>query len=193
MDQNIKGKCVMKQKNKKKIYVLLTRFPDTGSKWIQAMTGFFYTHASIGLEEDMNTFYSFVEKGFIVEDINRYNKPDRDPFPCQLYELEVSERVYSSAKRIIEYYVRKKEKMSYTRFGLVMSLLRIPIKRKHKFICSQFVAHVLKRAKATRLKKYTVLYLPGDFKKLEELKLVFEGNLQTFIAHFGIEPKPYLA
>ena len=196
MNQNARGTHMLNSKNqktKKKVYVLLTRFPDTGSKWIQALTGFFYTHASIGLQEDMNTFYSFVTKGFIVEDISRYNKPDRAPFPCQLYELEVSEKVYESVKRIIQYYVRKKEQMKYTKFGLVMSLLRIPVKRRHKFICSQFVAHVLKRAKAANLKKFTVLYLPGDFKKLSEMKLIFEGNLQSFITYFGIEPKPCFA
>lgn len=193
MDLQVKGNSVMKQKNKKKVYVLLTRFPDTGSKWIQAMTGFFYTHASIGLEEDMNTFYSFVTKGFIVEDIHRYIKPDRDPFPCQVYELEVSEKVYIAVKRVLQYYVRRKQKLAYTKLGVVLSLLRIPFKRKHKYICSQFVAEVLKRAKAVKLKKFTVLYLPGDFKKLSEMKLVFEGNLQSFITYFGIEPKPCLA
>lgn len=182
-----------KQKNKKKVYVLLTRFPDTGSKWIQALTGSYYTHASIGLEEDMNTFYSFVVKGFIVEDIQRYNKPDRAPFPCQVYELEVSESVYDSAKRIIQHYINKKDKFSYTKIGLLFSLMRIPYKRKHKYICSQFVAEVLERAQAAKLKKHTVLYLPGDFKKLSELKLVFEGNLQSFITHFGVERKQYLA
>ena len=118
MNQNARGTHMFNQKNqktKKKVYVLLTRFPDTGSKWIQALTGFFYTHASIGLQEDMNTFYSFVTKGFIVEDISRYNKPDRDPFPCQLYELEVSEKVYESVKRIIQYYIYQETSKNFLR------------------------------------------------------------------------------
>lgn len=55
----------------KKIYILFTRFPDNGSKVIEALTGCYYPHASIGLEEDWNTFYSFVTKGFIVEKITR--------------------------------------------------------------------------------------------------------------------------
>lgn len=188
MSQNSRGNSVMKENNKRKVYVLLTRFPDNGAKVIQAMTGSFYSHASIGLEEDMNTFYSFVVKGFIVEDITRYIKPDREPFPCQLYELEVSEKVYRAVKRIIQFYVRRKQELSYTKLGVVLSLLRIPFKRKNKYICSQFVAEVLKRAKAANLKKFTVLYLPGDFKKLKEMKLVFEGNLQSFITHFEIKP-----
>ena len=47
---------------KRKLYVLLTRFPGRAAIAIQAFTGCYYTHASIGLEEDMNTFYSIVGK-----------------------------------------------------------------------------------------------------------------------------------
>ena len=64
---------------KRKIFILLTKFYDTGSKLLRFATGTYYTHASIGLEEDMNTFYSFVLKGFIEEKITRYNKPGRIP------------------------------------------------------------------------------------------------------------------
>lgn len=35
----------------RKIYILLTRFPDNGSKAIEALTGCYYPHASIGLEK----------------------------------------------------------------------------------------------------------------------------------------------
>lgn len=189
-----KKNSIRKSKNqeKKKVYILLTRFPDNGSKVIQALTGSFYTHASIGLCEDMNIFYSFVVKGFIVEEITRYIKPDRAPFPCQLYEIEVSDKVYRAVKKLIEHFKERKHHMSYTRFGLVMSLLRIPFKRKDNYFCSQFVAEILKRAEVAKLKKFTVLYLPGDLSKLSEIKLVFEGNLQSFITHFGIQ-QPSLA
>jgi hypothetical protein len=63
------------------------------SKMVQFFTRCYYTHASIGLEEDMNTFCSFVIKGFRVEKITRYEKPDRESFPCMLYEMEVSDEV----------------------------------------------------------------------------------------------------
>ena len=172
----------------KKVYVLLTRFPDNGAKIIEAITGSFYSHASIGLSEDMNTFYSFVVKGFIVEKVTRYIKPEREPFPCQLYEMEVSEQEYNTVKRILKFYVEHKDKMSYTKTGLVMSLLGIPFKKKYAYFCSQFVAEVLKRAKVVIIKKPTNFCMPGDFGKLAEMKLVFEGNLQSMIHHFKIQP-----
>lgn len=168
--------------------MLLTRFPDNGAKVIEAMTGSFYSHASIGLSEDMNTFYSFVVKGFIVEEITRYVKPDREPFPCQLYEIEVSDQEYNAVRRILKFYVQHKNKMSYTKIGLVLTLMGIPFKKKYSYICSQFVAEVLKRSRVAKIKKPTNFFLPGDFKKLKEMKLVFEGNLQSMINYFQIQP-----
>ena len=173
-----------KEQKKRKLYILLTRFPDNGSKAIQALTGFYYTHASIGLEEDMNTFYSFVVKGFIVEEISRYLRPDRAPFPCQLYELEVSEKVYNSVKKILSSYIERKKHLRYTKLGLVFCLLRIPYKKDHHYFCSQFVADVLKQAKANRLKKNSALYLPKDFKNLPGIRLHFQGNLQSMLNYF---------
>ena len=63
------------EKHPRKISILLTRFPDNGSRAVSMLTRFYYTHASIGLDEDMNTFYSFVTKGFLVEKVTRYIRP----------------------------------------------------------------------------------------------------------------------
>lgn len=79
-------------RKKRKIYILLTRLCDNGSKAIGFLTSSYYTHASLGLEEDLNTFYSFVTKGFMIEKISKYIRPDRDPYPCVLYEMEVSQK-----------------------------------------------------------------------------------------------------
>ena len=113
---------------KRKIYILLISFPDNGSKVIRAIKSCYYTHSSIGLEEDPNTFYSFVTKGFIVEKLTRYIKPERVPFPCCLYELEVSEKVYETVKKILGYYIEFKSVVYYSKLGLILSLLRIPYK-----------------------------------------------------------------
>ena len=173
----------------RKIYLLLTRFPDNGSKVFELLTGFHYPHASIGLEDDLNTFYSFVTKGFIVEKITQYVKPDRAPFPCQLYELNVSEEAYCRIKRILEYFIEFRELLHYSRFAVTMSLLRIPYKRdRFGFFCSQFVAHVLQHSGEVKLKKKSNRYLSCDLRKLSGVKLNYQGNLKTMIDHFGITP-----
>lgn len=179
----------MKKNKTRKLYILLSRFPDNGSKFIHTMTGCYYTHASIGLEEDMNTFYSFVTKGFIVEKITRYLKPGREPFPCQLYELSVSRKVYKAVKDLINMYVGLKSRLRYSKLGLVLSLFRIPYKRRDHYFCSQFVAEILKYSKAARLKKGTELYLPADLRSLPGIRLNFQGNMQSFLKKYGISPQ----
>lgn len=161
----------------RKLYVLLTRFPDRGSKVIGALTEEYYTHASVGLEEDPNTFYSFVYKGFIEEKITRYLKPGRAPFPCKLYELRVTEQVYQAMKRLIRHFKTIKPTLRYTNFGVVCSLLHIPYQRHRCYFCSQFVAHALGSTGAVRLKKQVPLYLPGDVSRLPGLQLRFRGNM----------------
>ena len=155
----------MKQKNRS-IYILLTRFPDHGSKVISLLTRCFYTHASIGLEEDLNTFYSFVTKGFLVEKITKYIRPDREPYPCQLYEMKVSEKTYNAE------------------LGVAFGLLHIPFVRKYRYFCSQFVAEILEKANAVHLPKLSALCFPRDLAKLPGKVLVFQGNLQTFLNRF---------
>lgn len=172
---------------KRKIYLLLTRFHDNGSKAIGMMTGYYYTHASIGLEEDINTFYSFVTKGFIIEKINRYVKPDRAPFPCQLYEFEVTDNVYFRIKEIIEYFVQYKSLVNYTKLGVVLSLLHIPYKRNHfSFFCTQFVAEVLNLSGAAHINRKTTRYFSKDLREIPGMKLYFQGNLSSMMQHFGI-------
>ena len=170
------------------VFILLTRFPDTTSQTIGSITGSYYTHASIGLEEDMNTFYSFVCKGFIVEKITRYVKPDRSPFPCQLYEMNVSQNTYSRIKEYLTTFVDNKENLHYTKFGVFCCLVGIPFKQKNHYFCSQFVAEVLKYCNVSHLSKPCSLYLPKDFSRLAEIRLSFQGDLAGMMSAFGISP-----
>lgn len=173
---------------KRKLFILLTRFPGLDSDALRWWTRFPYTHASIGLDEDLNTFYSFVVKGFIVEDISRYNKPGRTPFPCALYELEVSPAVYQKAKQIIQKFVSNRANLHYNTLGMLLSLIRIPTRRKGHYFCSHFVAELLQQSNATRLKKRSNLYFPKDFQKMNDLKIVFQGDLLRMSKRFCPHP-----
>ena len=96
----------------RKLFVLLTQFPGFDSKALRWWTQCPYSHVSLGLDEDMNTFYSFVVKGFIVEDISRYNRPDRRPFPCALYAFDVSEETYQAVRKTVMTFVNCRSKLS---------------------------------------------------------------------------------
>lgn len=168
----------------KKIYILMTQYPGIDAKILRVRTQFPYTHTSIGFEEDMDTFYTFVSKGFLVESITRYDKPGRPSFPCALYEVTVSEKVYNKLKEEVLTYKENKGNFKYSTLGLVLCFLKIPYKRKNKYFCSQFVAEVLHKCEALKLKKKSTLYFPKDFLKHEELKLIFQGTHLSFVERF---------
>ncbi|MBQ8144635.1 MAG: hypothetical protein IJ452_06655 [Butyricicoccus sp.] len=169
----------------RKILILLTRYPDVGSRLIEIFTGTYFTHASIGLDEDVNTFYSFNYKGFAVEKVERFARLKGKGYPCQLYELPVDEKTYRAMKQVLHGFVEHKNRFRYTRFGVAMCLLRIPYRRNGRFFCSQFVAEVLHRAQVVRLKKASTLYLPCDFRSLPGIQLHLYGDLRDLKSHFG--------
>ena len=171
----------------RKITILLTQYPTTMASALCWLTDFPYTHTSIGLSEDRNTYYSFVKKGFIVEKVTRYNKPGRAPFPCALYEIPVPERMYETIKAVLEDFVQRKAQLCDTHRSLLLSLLLyIPYQMEDRYFCSHFVAEVLKRAQLIREDKDSVLYLPKDFTKLPEARMVFRGNLHGLSEAYGL-------
>lgn len=168
----------------RKIYILMTQYPGRDAKFLRWYMGFPYTHTSVGLEEDMDTFYTFTSKGYLVESITRYEKPDRPSFPCALYEIIVTKEVYKSVKAMVHDYKARKRMLKYSTLGLIMCFLRIPFKRKDRYFCSQFVAEVLQKCKVLKLKKRSSLYFPKDFIKHKELKLIFTGTHLLFVEKF---------
>ena len=178
-------------KNTKTLYILLMRFPGGGPMFMELMTGFYYTHASIGLGEDMNTFYSFVKTGFIAEDINRYvNKQGREPFPCRLYRLQVPAASYQAVKRVLGLFIRFQALLHYTNMGLILNLFSLPYRRKFGYYCSHFVAEVLNRSKAVKLKKRSCRYMPQDIILLPGMELLYQGDLRDMRDHYHIQPLP---
>lgn len=136
----------------------------------------------------MNTFYSFVTKGFIVESIVRYVKPDRTSYPCRLYRLPVSQEVYDRIKTVLEYFVDFRGLLHYSKLGLALSLLHIPYRRsRFGFFCSQFVAHVLELGGAVTLEKKEHRYFSEDLGRLPGMQLQFCGDLRGFVRRFALE------
>jgi len=172
------------------LFVLLTQFPGRESRLLRWYTGCPYTHVSIGLDEDMNTFYSFVMKGFIVEDISRYNRPGRKPFLCELYSMEVSEETYQEVRSHIDAFVRNRKKLHYSKLGLALSLAGIPWKIENGYICSYFVAEILQKCTDAKLKRHSTLCMPKDFTRSQNFRMVFRGDLQKYARRFGSRPYP---
>lgn len=169
----------MKQRN---IYILLTRMPDKVSKALSLWMRFHYTHVSIGLEEDLEHFYSFGYSGFRIESVERFNRSAKGPFPCALYEIPVSEKVYDRVKQHLMGFVARKDQLHFHLFGIALALCRVRHKFEDRYFCSQFVSEVLHDCEILPQRKHSSLFMPRDFSKQKELRLVFQGMLTSLPA-----------
>lgn len=170
----------------RRIMILLTRFPDHGSRLISLFTRCYYTHASIGLMEDHNTYYSFVRKGFLVEKAHRYIRPEWKPLPCKLYELPVSEENYEKIKEKLQNFIERRSFLKYSKLGVVLALFQIRHKLKNQYFCSQFVAEIVKEIDPEQLTKDPSLYFPKDLSFLPQNTLIFQGTLPEMLHSFDI-------
>lgn len=172
----------------KKLYVLLIRTKSLPSILIGCLTKAAYTHASIGFSEDCKQLYSFARKyenlplpGCFMSERIDGGFMGKDPkTPCALYCVDVTDEVFENTYNSVMEIQSRREEYSYNYLGLFLCWFGIEKQRKNKFFCSEFVAHTLSASGAVALEKPPSLFRPMDFRKISDLRLVYEGNIGDF-------------
>lgn len=144
----------------KRISVLLTKYSDWISCFLYHISGHGYTHASIGLEDGKQKYYSFNYKGFCEETVEKHRR--RGVRKSISYELEISDQAYAEMQQKVEHFHKEKDSLRYTRIGLACAILHIPFRWKGHYICSQFVAELLSETGAVPMRRASSLYLPNQ-------------------------------
>ena len=175
------------EKNKK-IYVMLSQTGTYFSRMIKFYTRYNYNHTSIALDKDLKELYSFGRRtsyfpffpGFVKEEINGGIFKMYDKTTCRVYELSVTEEEYNEVKKIIDNFNSEYDKYKYSFLGILAIMLHIPHERRYRFVCSQFVAYVLKEGKIVEFDKHVSLVKPEDFDNLEKGQVVYTGLLSNY-------------
>ncbi|MCR5207748.1 MAG: hypothetical protein K6C14_04640 [Eubacterium sp.] len=158
------NKLITPQEKEKtyKVTILLSRYNDPFSRFIKLMSRCDFTHASICVDEDEETFYSFNLKGFVEE--HWKNKRSKHLMPDRKYiRFYVSEEVHEKLRRDIEAFRERKSELSYSAVGTILSLFKIPSAFKNRYFCSRFIAEILHSSGAYKIKRNASLYLPVHF------------------------------
>ena len=175
---------------KKDVYIMITQTGTKFSKVLQLFTQAPYNHASIALDENLESLYSFARQnlyipifaGFVKEDINNGVYKSHDNTLCEIYRISITEKQYISLQKSIDEFEKNEDKYGYNFLGLLTMLFNIPYHRAHHYVCSQFVAYLLHDSKSINFKKHYSLIRPHDFTSLSELDLIYSGKLSNYIA-----------
>jgi hypothetical protein len=175
-----------------KIYIVLSHTGTIISKSIKLYTRAQYSHVSISFNQDLSHLYSFGRRrihnpfsgGFVKDGRNQgiYRKYKKTC--CTVYEVDVDEQKYESAKKLIAAFEKRENQLKYNYFGIVSILFGIGFNKRDYYFCSQFVAEVLDKAGIIHFDKNYALVKPIDICKSEDqFKLIYQGKL----AHYNTE------
>lgn len=162
------------------VSVLFTRSHGLIPELIYWLTGRQYTHASLGIDETLETFYSFDGRGFRTEHpAHRRIKGDCRESLC--YQFRVTEEEYDRIRQSIQLYAKEKTVYRYNLVGVIFSALHIymPVKTGRVYFCSEFVTEQLKTIKDIRLGQSANMYLPSNLAKA----LIRQKNLYRVLVN----------
>lgn len=170
----------------KKLYVILTQTGTIPAKLIKLFTKAPYNHTSITTDVELIEIWSFCRKhkitplpaGFVNEtEIGVFNM--FNSVPCEIYSFDVTEEQYEKYEKMIDHFRAESKMYSYNVLGLFGIVFGIPVHRKNRFICSQFVAHILQECEIASFYKDLCLVIPDDFRHLDNATLVYQGDMKN--------------
>lgn len=178
-----------KKVDKAYLYIVLVRSPSIVSHLIHLVTRDKYTHAALALDKDLQEMYSFARKYSYNPFVGRFKHERLDEglyrraerLPGVVLELEVSPEQYRKAQGIIQEFIFNSSRYKYNCRGLLYGLLNKPTRRDDRFLCSQFVYHVLHSCGLADFGLPENLVKPVDFLNLP-VRVVYEGDLKKLTA-----------
>lgn len=169
------------------IYITVSQTGTTVAKIIKFFTRKPYNHSSIADDLSLSDMYSFCRNytpfplpaGFNQEIVGQGTLGKFSYIPCEIYELPVTKAQKIKFHKLLNHFKQYRDSYSYNILGFWSIPFRLHLERKNKFVCSQFVAYIIKEA-GINLNKPVWMYSPEDLRHLPNARLVYRGELNEY-------------
>lgn len=169
------------------IYITVSQTGTTVAKIIKFFTRKPYNHSSIADDLSLADMYSFCRNytpfplpaGFNQEIVGQGTLGKFSYIPCEIYELPVTKAQKIKFHKLLNHFKQYRDSYSYNILGFWSIPFRLHLERKNKFVCSQFVAYIIKEA-GINLNKPVWMYSPEDLRHLPNARLVYRGELNEY-------------
>lgn len=169
---SISEKRELAKKRNVPIFICLFHFSSVMSTVIAAVTGDKYSHSAISFDTSLTDMYSFgkfypnnpVIGKFVHESLfgPTYNQVTRH----SVYAVFVTPEEKQMIKDKLEWFIANKQSMRYNYEGLIKSLINMAdddVDFKYAYLCSEFVASLLKETGRDLIQTSSNLVKPMDF------------------------------
>ena len=172
---------------RRSVYLVMMRTGTNVARAIRVFSRMPYSHVSLSADASLHLLYSFCRNykpiplpaTFNTEIIGEGTLGKFSQIPCEVYEIRLTEPQYERFLHIIGHFCDNRKQYSYSIIGLLAVRFQIRRQLEKKFVCSQFVAHVLKEC-GVALDKPPCLYSPDDLRHLPDARLVYRGELNRY-------------
>jgi len=169
------------------IYIVLTRSRTIVSKLIHVVSQEEYTHAAISFDRSLQEMYSFGRKYKHVPFIGRFRRESfnegvfraHNNIPGIVIEVKVTEEKYLKAKSLLNNFIENSSVYKYHYLGLLYNYLQKEANIENRFICSEFVYHILKESDIIDIDMSSNLVRPETLRTNLRKNIVFEGDLKS--------------
>lgn len=178
------------ENNNQKVYIMLSFTGTILSRIVKVCTLREYSHASIALDLELDSMYSFgriqprnpFSGGFVKEEIDQGTYRVFKNTRCIIYELEVTMLQHQKLKDYIDRFITASEVYKFNVIGLIGTMVNRPFNREYHYFCSQFVGKALLESGIYDFKKDVGLIKPIEFADIPGLKSIYEGKLSAYPA-----------
>ena len=166
------------------LYIVLTRTNTLISRLIHVLKNDEYTHAAIALDSELKHMYSFGRiyawnpfvGGFKQEEVNKGVYKYCKYVPCLIIEVKVTALQYKKVKVLPDHFITYRYLYKYNYMGLLYNFLQKTVCYDHRFLCSEFVYHVLKESGIVDFRVPRNLVRPQNLLDING-QVVYKGNL----------------
>jgi hypothetical protein len=175
------------------IYIVTVHTGTAISRIIKNFSSIPYSHVSISLNKELKPMYSFgrifsrtpIIAGLVQENINTGLYAIKKDTVCRVYEIEVEDWQYKLIESTLNSMWAERWKYRYDTRGLVRLAANRPRVRENKYVCSNFVAHILEQSNVNLIDKPFYTVQPVDFLlNIDDSKIVYEGLLSNYGCKF---------
>lgn len=169
------------------IYILLMHTGTILDRTIRVLTRYPYSHVALSLDDTYEKFYSFGRKkvysifygGFVNYGMNATFFKRFKNTKVKVLKLKVTRKQYDKLKSILNNFETNSELYKYDVKGLLIRYFKKKEYDRDKYyVCSVFVADVLKKAKIYEFDKPVDMVKADDFANIPNTEIIYEGKLR---------------
>ena len=170
------------------IYIVISQTGTALSRLLKFITGAKYNHASISLQSDLETMYSFgrtnpynpFHGGFVTESPHYGTFKRFSGTKVEVLSISVSDGQYINLKQMLEGMAKNKKRYHYNYLGLFLAGAKIHYKQATSYYCSEFVKEMLVRNGIRGAADLADIVEPMQFLTLPSANHVYSGKLRDF-------------